>query len=172
MTQQRPRPTPASDVDPGSFREIMSRYATGVTIVTARDRDGTPQGVTMSSFNSVSLDPPLVLFSLGLQLRSIDCFRQAKSYAINLLSADQADLAQRFGRPSPEKWLETAWSESPCGAPLLPDTIACLICRPFARYPGGDHEIFVLEVDRIMTGDCTDPLVFHAGALRALDTPA
>ncbi|MEQ8346539.1 MAG: flavin reductase family protein [Sneathiellaceae bacterium] len=164
----------AAPGDPRAFRGALGRFATGVTIVTASAPDGMPAGATVSSFNAVSLQPPLVLFSMGHGLRSLALFRQAPSFAIHVLDRAQAELARRFGRQEPgerpgAKWQNLAFDRGQGGAPILADALACFECRPHARHPAGDHDIFVVEVLRLALRDDGDPLLFYAGQLLGLE---
>ena len=160
--------------DPRIYRDVLARFATGVTIVTARMEDGTPLGATMNSFNSVSIDPPLVLFSVGNRLQSLSGFRRAQGFAIHILAQEQRELALRFGRQAADKWNSVSYVHGFGGAPVLDGALACFECKPFACHPGGDHEIFVVEVVRLTSSSGGDPLIFFSGQLRGLgeDEPA
>lgn len=151
-----------------TFRDALGRFATGVTIVTASTGTGRPVGATMSSFNSVSLDPPLVLFSVGHRLRSLDAFRAAAGFAIHVLGQEQAALAQRFGRSAPEKWDGLAYTRGHGAAPVIAGALAHFECRPHARHRAGDHDVFIVEVVRHRIRAGGEPLLFYAGELRGL----
>jgi flavin reductase (DIM6/NTAB) family NADH-FMN oxidoreductase RutF len=138
-------------------------FATGVTIVTARDADGSPVGVTANSFNSVSLDPPLVLWSLGRSAGSMAVFEQGSHYAINILASSQRALAERFGRRSVNRFAGVAFSAGTGGAPVLEGAAAVFECRNRSRYEEGDHVIFVGEVERCAHRSGAHPLIFHGG---------
>ena len=129
------------------FRQALSQFATGVTVITAQLPDGGYFGVTINSFNSVSLDPPLVLWSLAHTASSMAAFVAASSYVINVLAGDQIELAQRFSRPGPDRFDTLAYSLSRMGTPVLGGTVAWFECRHRSRYTEGDHDIFVGEVD-------------------------
>lgn len=157
----------ASPVDARQFREAMSQFATGVTVITVALPDGSLHGVTINSFNSVSLAPPLVLWSLANSARSMDAFMVAPCYVINVLAGDQADLAQRFAGKSGERFDQLPFTLSDRGVPVLGGTVAWFECRPRSRYPEGDHVIFVGEVERCHAHpDST--LGFHRGRFIAI----
>lgn len=148
--------------DSGVFRRTMGMFTTGVTIITARAGDGERIGVTANSFSSVSLDPPLVLWSLAKSARSLDAFTEAEYFAIHILSAGQEDLSNRFASRGEDKFAGLAVADGLGGVPLLADCSARLQCRTAHRYEGGDHIIFVGEVVDLVSSDDT-PLVFQAG---------
>ena len=151
-----------------AFRDALGMFATGVTIVAAAGEDGEPVGMTVSSFNSVSLDPPLVLFSVDRGALSLPMLRRAPGYAISVLSAEQAELSRRFAATGAEKWAGLELEIGYGGAPLIPDAIAVFECRPYAVYDGGDHEIFVGEVVAYRSEHTAAPLVFFGGEYRSL----
>ncbi len=154
-------------IDPRRLREVLGCFATGVVVVTTQREDGAPVGVTVNSFNSVSLDPPLILWSLSLKAPSLAAFRSHEHFAVNILSEKQQDLCMRFARPAPDKFAGLAFDRDRSGTPLLRDAAAHLVCRTFARHPGGDHEIYVGEVVSLESFDRA-PLVFHQGGFRRL----
>src|SRR5450830_1921396 len=122
-------------------------FATGVTIVTARAADGVLVGLTANSFNSVSLAPPLVLWSLARAAASMGVFATGSHYAINVLAADQKDLAERFASKTVDRWAGVAFTQGVGGAPLLAGAAATFECFNRSRYEEGDHVIFVGEVE-------------------------
>lgn len=153
---------PSSSVDPDSFRQALGSFATGVAIVTTRAPDGEPLGLTISSFNSVSLDPPMVLWSLAKNAYSLPAFRAAGHWAVHVLSAHQDELSSRFARRGENKFAGLEVDEGVGGVPLLRDCSARFQCRTVSQYEGGDHVIFMGEVlgfDRVEA----PPLVFHGG---------
>ena len=155
-------------IDLREFRNVLGQFATGIAIVTATV-DGNRVGATISSFNSVSLDPPLVLFSLVSKSLSIAQWKAATALTIFILGEQQADLSNRFARAGADKWAELSDRTTGNGSPWLPDAIASFDCMLFAIYPGGDHEIFVCEVKNFSTvGKTAPPLIFHAGKYRSL----
>jgi flavin reductase (DIM6/NTAB) family NADH-FMN oxidoreductase RutF len=160
--------SPPSKAQPPSFsapefRTALGMFATGVTIVTARTSDGRVIGLTASSFNSVSLDPPLVLWSLSQAAASLPAFRAGSHYAINVLAADQKQLAERFALKGADRWSGVKFSDGECGAPLLDGAAATFECFNRSRYEEGDHVIFVGEVERCAWRAGASPLLFHGG---------
>ncbi|WP_279343783.1 flavin reductase family protein [Variovorax terrae] len=138
-------------------------FATGVTIVTARTAQGELVGLTANSFNSVSLDPPLVLWSLARAAGSLPAFSTGSHYAINILAADQKDLAERFALKGADRWGGVGFAEGAGGAPLLAGAAASFECYNRSRYEEGDHVIFVGEVERCTHRGGASPLLFHGG---------
>ena len=145
------------------FRSALGRFATGVTVITALRADGSPIGVTVSSFNSVSLDPPLILWSLSLHSPNLDAFRQAERYAVNVLSAGQRALSDRFAARRGDRFVGVPLHTGLAGVPLLDDCCAWFECSNEAHYPGGDHLIFVGRVEHFVQDGASAPLVFHDG---------
>jgi flavin reductase (DIM6/NTAB) family NADH-FMN oxidoreductase RutF len=145
------------------FRASLGMFATGVTIVTARTPAGALVGLTASSFNSVSLSPPLVLWSLAQAASSMAVFSTGSHYAINILAADQKALAERFASRREDRWAGVAFTEGACGAPLLDGAAATFECFNRSRYQEGDHVIFVGEVERCSHRDGAAPLLYHGG---------
>ena len=146
-----------------SLRAALGRFATGVTIVTARAADGRPVGLTVNSFNSVSLEPPLVLWSLARGAGSMAAFSNGLHYAINVLAADQQGLAERFAARDVDRWTGVAFTEGISGAPVLEGCVATFECFNRSRYAEGDHVIFVGEVERCRHRSDGSPLLFHGG---------
>ena len=138
-------------------------FATGVTIVTARTEDGGMVGLTANSFNSVSLDPPLVLWSLARAAASLAAFSTGSHYAVNVLAADQKSLAERFALKGVNRWDSVGFTEGIGGAPLLTGAAAAFECFNRSRYEEGDHVIFVGEVERCSWRPGASPLLFHGG---------
>ena len=145
------------------FRAALGMFATGVTIVSARSADGALVGLTANSFNSVSLDPPLVAWSLGLRSLSLHAFRRGSHYAINVLAAEQQELALRFAAPVGDRWAGVAWHPGVAGAPLIEGAVAHFECFNRSRYEEGDHVIFVGEVEHCSRRAGASPLLFHGG---------
>src|SRR6266478_765856 len=114
-----PERAPQPPLRQRKFRDVLGQFATGVTIITARTRDDTFVGFTANSFNSVSLDPPLIVWSLALRSRSLDAFEAAKYYAVDMLAHDQLDLARRFSRPHTDRFAGVAFRLGDAGAPLI-----------------------------------------------------
>jgi 3-hydroxy-9,10-secoandrosta-1,3,5(10)-triene-9,17-dione monooxygenase reductase component len=133
-------------IDPKLLRRALGSFVTGVTVVTARSANGEPVGLTVNSFNTVSLSPPLVLWSLSLSAVSFDAFVQASHFVVNVLAADQIPLSMNFAKTGGDKFANIAWHESLAGMPVLDGTSASFTCRNAHRFPGGDHLIFVGEI--------------------------
>jgi len=165
MNQTVRQPLPA--VPAKALRDTLSNYATGVAIVTTTDTDGTPYGVTINSFNSVSLEPPLVLWSLALSAWSLPVFQRASGFAVNILSHEQGEACKLFASRDEERFAQVAWERGFNDLPVLDGNLATLVCDVWARHPGGDHEIMIGEVlDCTCTGGT--PLVYCQGQLGAL----
>ena len=145
------------------FRAALGMFATGVTIVTARAADGTLVGLTANSFNSVSLAPPLVLWSLSRSAASMQALSTGSHYAINILAADQMALADRFATRNIDRWAEVQFDIGVGGAPVLAGAAASFECFNRSRYEEGDHVIFVGEVERCAHRPGASPLLFHGG---------
>ncbi|MCK9261784.1 MAG: flavin reductase family protein [Azoarcus sp.] len=158
---------PAAEDFSRSFRNALGRFATGITVVTMRAPTGELVGLTVNSFNSVSLDPPLVVWSLSSNLPSLKLFEACEYYAINVLAADQEALSQRFASRMGERFSGLGYDHGEGGAPLLHGCCARFVCRNTARHEGGDHVIFVSEVVSFDRSDA-EPLVYFGGAYRHL----
>lgn len=148
--------------DSAHFRRALSQFATGVTIITTRLEDGSFLGLTASSFNSVSLTPPLVLWSLGQGANSLPVFSGNTHYVINVLAADQVELAERFSRRIPNRFEGVDYELSRTGLPILKGAVAWFECHNRSRYPEGDHVIFVGEVEQCDASG-REALLFHNG---------
>jgi flavin reductase (DIM6/NTAB) family NADH-FMN oxidoreductase RutF len=145
------------------FRTALGMFATGVTIVTARDAAGARVGLTANSFNSVSMSPPLVLWSLSRRATSLPAFTGGTHYAINILAAEQHALAERFASKAVDRFAGVAFREGAGGAPILEGAAAVFECFNRSRYEEGDHVIFVGEVERCESRPGAQPLIFHGG---------
>lgn len=152
-----------TDVDPRSFRRALGNFATGVTIVTAQSPDGEQVGVTASSFNSLSMDPPLILWSSIKEARSCEIFESASHFAVNVLAADQMEMSNHFARQQEDKFAEFEWEEGIGGAPVFPNCAARFQCESYDQVDGGDHLIFIGKV--VAFDDFgRSPLCFHQGS--------
>jgi flavin reductase (DIM6/NTAB) family NADH-FMN oxidoreductase RutF len=158
-----PRQAQPPSFSPREFRAALGMFATGVTIVTACTPDGKPVGLTANSFNSVSLDPPLVLWSLSRAAASLPAFSTGSHYAINILAAEQRALAERFAAKGTDRWSGLDYTQGCGGAPLIPGAAATFECFNRSRYEEGDHVIFVGEVERCAWRAGATPLLFHGG---------
>ncbi len=128
------------------LRRVMGHYLTGVTIVTLTGPDKKPYGLTVSSFNSVSLSPPLILWSLDNRNDRLSMFQNAMGFAVNIMSGDQLALCKKFAAAGNDRFSNCDWQFGAYGQPLLDNALANMECRPWAEYDGGDHTIFVGEV--------------------------
>lgn len=154
-------PAPAS----GPFRHALAQFTTGVTIVTTLAPDGAPVGMTANSFSSVSLDPPLVLWSVSERAASLGIFRACPRYLVHVLAADQLDLARRFATPGADRFgarSGTAWQANGAQLPRLDGCVAWFECSNRSQYDEGDHVVLVGRVDGFAVNGGT-PLVFHDG---------
>lgn len=150
-----------------ALRAALGAFATGVTVVTALAPNGRHIGLTVSSFNVVSLEPPLIVWSLGLRSHSLLAFRKADRYVVNVLALDQAELSQRFAMPQEDKFANLDLAYGLGGVPLLPGCCAWFECRNEVQYAGGDHLILIGHVERYARTD-KEPLIFHNGRYQAL----
>jgi len=159
-------------IDPNLFREAMSRFASGVTVVTA-GRGGERFGLTASSFVSVSMEPPLVLVCVSKTLLAHDVIAESGAFAANILGVHQLDVGRRFAGLTPEtgdRFSGLACAARVTGAPLLTDSLACLDCRLHAAHPGGDHTIFVGAVVDVLLSRDEPPLLYHNRLWRRSET--
>lgn len=155
-------PTERSPDDARRFRNALGAFATGVTIVTTRDAQGRDIGLTANSFNSVSLEPPMVLWSLAKSARSLPAFLAATHFAVHVLAADQEELSLRFAARGSDKFGGLDLERGPASVPLLRGCSARFHCRTAFRHEGGDHVIFVGAVESFDQSD-RPPLIFHGG---------
>lgn len=152
----------APPFDPKEFRRALGMFATGVTIVTTTAADGTPIGITANSFNSVSLDPPMVLWSLANNARSLPAFSDSTHWNVHILSNEQEALSNRFARAGEDKFSGLEMDTQPSGAPLMPGCSARFQCKNAFKYDGGDHTIFVGEVVQY-DSSALPPLLYVTG---------
>ena len=157
-----PRGVDPRGVDPADFRQALGCFATGVTVITTASPTNGRAGLTVNSFSSVSLDPPLVLWSLSLHAPSLPAFQGSPYFAVNVLAADQADLSTRFATPAEDKFAGISVTRGLGDTPLLDGATAHFECRSEFRYYGGDHVIIVGRVERFAYGD-RPPLIYHRG---------
>jgi flavin reductase (DIM6/NTAB) family NADH-FMN oxidoreductase RutF len=149
-------------IDPATFRLALGRFVTGVTVMTTRCPRGVTAGVTVSSFNTLSLDPPLILWSLSLRTPSLKVFRDSDRFAVNILADDQSSIAMQFARPAPDKFANIGTSEGLVAVPLIDGAVAHIECAVENRYPGGDHELIIGRIIRATATERT-PLVYGQG---------
>ncbi|MEM8793264.1 MAG: flavin reductase family protein [Pseudomonadota bacterium] len=156
-----------SPLDHTELRRALGRFATGVTVVTAIDEKGEPVGFTANSFTSVSLDPPLLLVCLAHKAFSYRTFSQAESFAVNVLAADQEDMAMRFATRGADKFGGINWQPGGLGAPLLRECLAQFDCTMHQRMIAGDHDILMGRVIGF-THNAGSALVYHSGIFRSI----
>ena len=157
--------TPESDApafDERQLRDALAQFATGVTIVCARAAEARYVGFTANSFNSVSLAPPLVLWSLSYRSASLASFEAADRYVVNVLSTAQVELARRFSRPHADRFAGVPYRIGAAGAPLIEGCVAWFECRHYAQHRTGDHLLFIGEVESCERRNGVG-LVFHHG---------
>ena len=147
-----------------NLRNVLSKFATGVTIVSTIDDDGKPFGMTVNSFTSVSLEPPLVLWNIGINQPSYDIFLNAKGYSVSILSKDQRDICNLFSSSIDDKFNNIDFVLSDNGFPIIQKSLAWFDCLKWKNYPGGDHKILVGEVINFQANE-NDPLIFWNGSL-------
>lgn len=152
----------SSSIDPRDFRNALGSYATGVTVITAATPDGKQAGLTCNSFASVSLNPPLVLWSLVIYSPSMSIFQEASHFSVNVLGASQQALATQFATRAEDKFVGVKWEPGLGGAPVLADAVATFQCRAADRYYGGDHVIFLGTVESYAYNRA-EPLLFARG---------
>lgn len=157
--------------DPREYRRALGQFSTGVTIITA-ELDGQLAGVTASSFVSVSLDPPLVLWAISKSSQSLSIFQRATHFAVNVLTQNQIDLASRFARSSADKFVGVSWYPGQFGAPLLPESAAIFECLHHSMIEAGDHHLLIGRVESFVRNE-RDLLLYAQGRFRSLtDEPA
>lgn len=151
-----------STIETVELRNALGRFATGVTVITTVDAEGRKYGVTANSYNSVSLDPPLILWSLARSARSMPAFAECETFAVHILGAHQEELARRFAARGEDKFAGIETRIGLGGAPLFDDCLAHFECSVENRFEGGDHIIFLGRVISFEACD-HDPLIFHLG---------
>ncbi len=155
-------------LDPRAFRDALGSFATGITVITSVSHRGELIGVTANSFNSVSLDPPLVLFSLARNAFSWRAFLSTQYFAVNVLAREQESLSNRFAQPSGDKWGGVAYETWDTGCPILGGAAASFECECRYTHNGGDHVIFVGEVRRMRFDPAREPLIYYRGRYATL----
>jgi flavin reductase (DIM6/NTAB) family NADH-FMN oxidoreductase RutF len=154
--------------DSRAFRDALGRFPTGVTVITTTAEDGRPVAVTIGSFTSVSLEPPLVLFCLAHQATCRPVFRACSRFVVNLLSEEQREHSIRFATPPGDRWEGLKWTRSDNGLPVFVGCLVTLECDVEAIHNGGDHDIIIGQVRRIGELKPGRPLLHFKGAYRAL----
>ena len=159
-------------VTPESLRDVLGLFPTGIAVVTAKASDGALYGVTINSFSSVSLDPPLVLFSLSRGLHTLETLLSAEAFAIHFLRDDQRDVSARFAKTLSNKWDDVPYRDGVTGCPVIEPALAVLECRLYAQYDGGDHVIIVGRIAHIERQPNENPLVFFRGRYHTIGAEA
>lgn len=152
--------------DPQSLRHAFGGFATGVCVLGGETADGARLGITLNSFTSVSLDPALLLVSLGRFLRSHDALVGISGFAISVLSEGQQEVADRFARRDGPKWQDFGFLRGAAGGLMVDGALACFDCRHHRSVPAGDHTLLIGEVLAISHDPDRHPLLFHRGAYR------
>ena len=154
-------------IDGRELRNAMGLFATGVTIITTKDATGKPFGLTANAFSSLSLDPPMLLICVDKGVDCYNCFEDSKVFAVNFLSAAQEELSTRFATKGIEKFAGLSYRLGELGVALLEGALAHFECTVAHAYEGGDHTIYVGEIQRLVTAP-GDPLLFYQGKYRSL----
>ena len=149
-------------IDGTELRRCLGTFVTGVTVMTTLGADGRPEGITANSFSSLSLDPPLIVWSLRLESGSFHTFKNATRFAVNILAHDQVSISNRFAAKGVKSFADVQHTLGLGGIPLIDGCTSYLECSLEATYPGGDHELFVARVDRILMND-RPPLAYGNG---------
>jgi flavin reductase (DIM6/NTAB) family NADH-FMN oxidoreductase RutF len=166
------RPASPAPPDYGRLRQVLGRFATGVAVITTMAADGRPAGMTVNSFSSVSLDPPLVLFCISRDSRLNPVFTEASAFAVNVLSSSQQAVSRQFARPGLDRFGLIRPGGGSSGAPLLPAALARLECSMEQVLRAGDHDIMLGRVCAmdLAPGGAPDPLIFFGGRYHLLET--
>jgi len=151
-------------IEPRDFRHALSCFASGVCVITTQNRKGEELGVTISSFCSLSLEPPLVLFCLGKSTRNIDVYAESSVFVVNILAADQIDISENFASQYQNKFKDVCYVKGKNGCPTLPGCVATLECTLVNKYDGGDHFILVGQVTFLNTSESGSPLLRYRGS--------
>ena len=147
-----------------SLRKVLSKFSTGVTVVTCIDKKNNPVGITVNSFSSVSLEPALISWCLGRSQPSYKEFINSEGFVVNILSKSQMDICKRFSNPCINKFKDFDYKKTDQGYPVIINSLATIICKSWAIYPGGDHDILVGEVTKFNSSK-DEPLIFWNGSL-------
>jgi len=157
-------------IDRRAFRDALGTFATGITVVSSIDEGGHPFGLTVNSFNSVSLSPPLVLCSLTRDSNTLEVIRASEKFAVNVLNADQQSISDRFAKNGDDKWVGLEYKHAASnGCPYILNTLATFVCKVAHIYDGGDHEIVVGEVVEMSSAKTGSPLIYFRGSYRGLN---
>jgi flavin reductase (DIM6/NTAB) family NADH-FMN oxidoreductase RutF len=154
-------------IDRNELRRVMGHFATGVTVITTLSKEGKMHGLTANAISSLSLDPPLLLICVDKKAESYPCFEESKVFTVNILADDQEDISRRFAVSGGEKFEGVAYRRGANGAPILNGTLAHLECKLYAAYDGGDHTIYLGQIEEAETREAK-PLLFFRGGYREL----
>lgn len=154
-------------IERNELRRVMGHFATGVTVITTVSKAGTPYGLTANAFTSVSLDPPLLLISVDKKAESYPYFEETKVFTINILSEEQEALSRKFAVSGGDKFQGVAYHTGANGVPILDGVLAYLECKLYATYEGGDHTLFLGEIEQAETKELR-PLLFYRGGYRSI----
>jgi flavin reductase (DIM6/NTAB) family NADH-FMN oxidoreductase RutF len=168
MADQPTRHEYRSGHDPRTLRDALGCFATGVTVVTCVRADGDPAGLTVNSFTSLSLDPPLLLVCLAKEALSAAALTEASHFAVNVLQTGQRPASIRFSTRDEDRFGTTPWSCGEGGAPILADSLGVFECERYAVHEGGDHHILVGKVVKASFDASLDPLLYFRGSYRRL----
>lgn len=161
----------SSGINPSDYKRALGNFATGITVVTTGTQSGKPEGLTVNSFNSLSLDPPLILWSLDKSAPTVTHFQDCAYFAINVLSADQVSLSQNFAKPRQDKFEGIKWKKGLGGSPVFPDCLAQIECSNHAQHDGGDHILFIGKVENVhVNANAGEPLIYVQGKYGVLST--
>ena|SRR5215813_11554256 len=155
-------------LDSKDLRNMLGRFATGVTVVTTQDKDGQKYGITANAFTSVSLDPPLVLVCIDRNAQCYPCFEESKVFVVNILSHKQEEISRRFATKGIDKFEGIGWRAAPNGVPFIEGAVGHVECKVVARHEGGDHAIYLAEVVAGSISDDDEPLLFFRGKYHRL----
>lgn len=155
-------------IDHDAFRAVLGRFASGVTVVTSIDEEGNDQGMTVSAFCSLSLDPPLVLICVDHSAAMYDSLAAAETFIVNILSERQEPLARRFSGPDPNRFDGIGYSRGLSGIAILDDVLGYLECKRIAAHAGGDHCIYIGEVENASSSEGR-PLLYYRGGYAQLE---
>ena len=145
------------------FRQALGRFASGVTVVTCKSDDGNPGGLTVSAFSSLSLEPPLVLICIDRRASVYENLKEGSWFAVNVLAQDQESVSRRFASREADRFKGIGYREGKTGAPLIEGALACIECRVVHSYPGGDHTVFIGQVESSEVNDGKPLLYFRGG---------
>jgi flavin reductase (DIM6/NTAB) family NADH-FMN oxidoreductase RutF len=154
-------------IDKNELRRVMGHFATGVTVITSLRSSGELHGLTANAFTSVSLTPPLVLVCVDKKAESYPCFEESGVFTVNILADDQEDLSRKFAVSGGNKFVDISYRRGANGAPILNGTLGYIECKVVSTYEGGDHTIYLGEIEQAETRDAR-PLLFFRGGYRAL----